>query len=387
MQVVYCEDEFLHNPPMELTRGEWKPYVESPKRLEAIKQVIDQYPSNFEVIQANDYSLKPILDVHPSDYIQFLTDIYHQWIQAGYPPDACVADTFASITRTVNRDIVKQTANASLSGKLGFYTSDLSVMFMKDTWKAVYASAQVVLTAAHQLLLTSAPAIYALCRPPGHHASDSVAAGYCYINNVAVAARFIQNYTLEDMNKIKKTYNGDNVVNRTENINKSNEKKKVLIIDIDYHHGNGTQEIFYDDPTVFYISLHGHPDYPYFTGSAQETGSGQGLGYTMNIPLLSTSTTDAIYLDSLNHALQDERVVRFNADIVIVSLGLDTWHEDPIAGMKGLQDPNTYKAIGALIKSSNGTKNRPVLFVQEGGYTIDKLGQLAVNVLKGFMEQ
>ncbi|KAG1215281.1 hypothetical protein G6F69_001171 [Rhizopus microsporus] len=372
---------------MELTRGEWKPYVESPKRLEAIKQVIDQYPSDFEVIQANDYSLKPILEVHPSDYIQFLTDIYHQWTQAGYSPDACVADTFASITRTVNRDVVKQTANSSLSGKLGFYTSDLSVMFMKDTWKAVYASAQVVLTAAHQLLLTSAPAIYALCRPPGHHASDAVAAGYCYINNVAVATRFIQNYTLEDMNKIKRIYNGNNDVNRTENIDKSNEKKKVLIVDIDYHHGNGTQEIFYDDPTVFYISLHGHPDYPYFTGSAQETGSGQGLGYTMNIPLLSTSTTDTIYLDSLNHALEDERVVRFNADIVIVSLGLDTWHEDPIAGMKGLQDPNTYKAIGALIKSSNGTKNRPVLFVQEGGYTIDKLGQLAVNVLKGFMEQ
>jgi acetoin utilization deacetylase AcuC-like enzyme len=243
------------------------------------------------------------------------------------------------------------------------------------------------LTAAHQLLLTSAPAIYALCRPPGHHASDSVAAGYCYINNVAVAARFIQNYTLEDMNKIKRTYNGNNDVNQTEDVDESNGKKKILIVDIDYHHGNGTQEIFYDDPTVFYISLHGHPDYPYFTGSAQEIGSGQGLGYTMNIPLLSTSTTDTIYLDSLNHALQDERVVRFNADIVIVSLGLDTWHEDPIAGMKGLQDPNTYKAIGALIKSSNGTKNRPVLFVQEGGYTIDKLGQLAVNVLNGFMEQ
>lgn len=93
--------------------------------------MIDQYPSDFEVIQANDYSLKPILEVHPSDYIQFLTDIYHQWTQAGYSPDACVADTFASITRTVNRDVVKQTANSSLSGKLGFYTSDLSVMFMK----------------------------------------------------------------------------------------------------------------------------------------------------------------------------------------------------------------------------------------------------------------
>lgn len=346
--------------------------------------------------------MKPILDVHPSDYIQFLTDIYHQWTQAGYPPDACVADTFASITRTVNRDVVKQTANTSLSGKLGFYTSDLSVMFMKgkrfiikvfhliaitDTWRAVYASAQVVLTAAHQLLLTSAPAIYALCRPPGHHASDSVAAGYCYINNVAIAARFIQNYALEDMNQIKRTYSDHNDANRTENTGKNNGKKKVLIVDIDYHHGNGTQEIFYDDPTVFYISLHGYPDYPYFTGSEQETGSGQGLGYTMNIPLLSTTTTDTIYLDSLNHALQDEQVVRFNADIVIVSLGLDTWHEDPIAGMKGLQDPNTYKAIGALIKSSTGTKNRPVLFVQEGGYTIDKLGQLAVNVLKGFMEQ
>lgn len=151
--------------------------------------------------------------------------------------------------------------------------------------------------------------------------------------------------------------------------------------------GNGTQDIFYDDPSVFYISLHGCPDYPFFTGSADEKGRGAGLGYNINIPLDPKTTTDEIYLENLDRVLNNQAVVNFGADIIIVSLGLDTWFEDPIAGMKGLKDMNTYAKMGSMIKTSNGTKQRPVLFVQEGGYTIEKLGDLAGRVLKGYLEQ
>jgi acetoin utilization deacetylase AcuC-like enzyme len=151
--------------------------------------------------------------------------------------------------------------------------------------------------------------------------------------------------------------------------------------------GNGTQDIFYDDPSVFYISLHGSPDYPHFTGSADEKGRGAGLGYNINVPLDPKTTTDAIYLENLDRVLNGRPVVDFGADIIIVSLGLDTWFEDPIAGMKGLQDMDTYSKMGSMIKTSNGTKQRPVLFVQEGGYTIEKLGDLVGRVLKGYLEQ
>ena len=154
-----------------------------------------------------------------------------------------------------------------------------------------------------------------------------------------------------------------------------------------FYSGNGTQDIFYDDPSVFYISLHGAPDYPFFTGSAQETGQGAGEGYNINVPLDPVTTTDSIYLENLERVLNNQNVIDFNADIVVVSMGLDTWFEDPIAGMKGLQDMNTYKKMGALVKTCTGTKHRPVLFVQEGGYTVEKLGNLAGSVLQGFLEQ
>ncbi|CAO3664807.1 unnamed protein product [Rhizopus stolonifer] len=351
MQVVYSEKELLHNPSMEMTCGELKPYVESPQRLVNIKQYIDKNP-RFNVIEARDYSLEPILKVHEKDYLEFLKSIHRDWVTQGFPPDACIGDTFSSMAQHLPREIVKKTANKTVSGKLGFYTADASSTFMKDTWVAAYASAQVVLTAAHQLIEDSR-SIYALCRPPGHHASHSFAAGYCYINNAAVAARCLQA-----------------------------KWKNILIVDIDYHHGNGSQEIFYKDPSVFYTSLHAE-DYPYFSGSVEEEGEGAGLGFNLNVPL-PKDTTDDQYLDALDNLLHHPRVVQFKAEAVIISMGLDTWHQDPIAGFNGIENTETYKKMGALFKTS--TTGLPVLFIQEGGYTVERLGELAVNVLEGYLD-
>ncbi|KAL9546199.1 hypothetical protein MBANPS3_006781 [Mucor bainieri] len=398
MQVVYCDDGLLHNPPMEMTLGQIKPYVESPKRLINIKKFIDEHPE-FEVVEPNDYSLGPILDVHRKDYVDFLETIYQEWVDSGLTKDICIGDTFSqrSFVGKLDDETVRKNASGSCSGKMGYYVGDVSTPFVQNTWRAAYSSAQVVLSAAHRLTeaiaAKQAPdhneTIYALCRPPGHHASDHMAAGYCFINNASVVARFLQNYTLEDMNNAKKPYGFDleAVRNRQFSVGTSKEKKKILIVDIDYHHGNGTQDIFYEDPSVFYISLHGAPDYPFFTGSAEETGHGAGKGFNLNVPLDPTTTTDGIYLQHLEGALNNPSVIDFGADIVVVSMGLDTWFEDPIAGMKGLQDMNTYKKMGALVKTCTGTKHRPVLFVQEGGYTVEKLGDLAGSVLQGYLEQ
>ncbi|KAI7903336.1 uncharacterized protein BX663DRAFT_508258 [Cokeromyces recurvatus] len=388
IQVFYSDDELLHNPTMELTSGEWKPYVESPERLKSIKAFIDSHPSDFEIVSPFDYSINPILDIHRHDYIQFLKTIYKDWIEMGLPKDACMGDTFAksSFTSHLDDSIIRENANKSCEGKMGYYLGDMSVSFVKDTWSAVYASAQIILSAAHRLVETNKP-VYALCRPPGHHASHYTAAGYCFINNVAVATRFLQNYSPEDMKKMKRPYHKV-AVNHPDMIltRMNNDKKRILIIDIDFHHGNGTQSIFYHDPSVFYISLHGYPNYPYFTGSTQEIGKGPGEGYNINVPLDPNTTTDAIYLSHLDIVLNDTKVINFDAQIVIVSMGLDTWHEDPIAGLKGLQNKDTYNKIGSKIKTSKSTKNRSVLFVQEGGYTMSVLGELAGRVLQGYLQ-
>ena len=149
--------------------------------------------------------------------------------------------------------------------------------------------------------------------------------------------------------------------------------------------GNGTQDIFYDDPSVLYVSLHGSPGYPFFTGSTEEIGEGAGEVYNINVPMDPKTTTDDIYLDNLTKVLNGSATEQFAADIIVCSMGLDTWHEDPVAGMKGLKDVETYYKMGQLLKTSKSTVGRPVLFIQEGGYTIEKLGLLAGRVLQGYL--
>ena len=150
--------------------------------------------------------------------------------------------------------------------------------------------------------------------------------------------------------------------------------------------GNGTQDVFYDDPSVLYISLHGYPGYPYFTGSSEEKGRGAGHGYNINIPLDPAMTTDQSYLAQLQKVLlNDPKVIEFDPDYVVCSLGLDTWHQDPVAGMQGIKDMNTYDKMGCIIKQY--AQSRPVLFVQEGGCHIESLGPLVSRVLKGYIEE
>ncbi|KAI8145212.1 hypothetical protein BJV82DRAFT_605336 [Fennellomyces sp. T-0311] len=396
MDVVYSDDCLLHNPPLEVTRGVVQAYVESPARLESIKKFIDSQP-HFRIIAPNDYTLTPISNVLGEDYIRFLQTIYDDWVAYGLPKDTIIGDCFGHVNTIskIDPEIVKETVDLTPMARVGMYAFDISVGFTADTWRSVYTSAQIALTGAHQLLQLANTdpdnaSIYALCRPPGHHAACNVSGGYCFINNVAVAARFLQEYTLEEMNTMSKPVEFDaktTLIPTGPKPKPSNTKKKVLIVDVDFHHGNGTQDIFYDDPSVLYVSLHGYPAYPYFTGSAKEIGSGEGKGYNINVPLDPKTTTDEIYLNNLKSVLQGEFATKFNADFVIVSMGLDTWHEDPIAGMKGLKNLSTYSQMGKLLKTSNSCKGRPVLFVQEGGYTVEKLGLLAAQILNGYLEK
>jgi acetoin utilization deacetylase AcuC-like enzyme len=206
----------------------------------------------------------------------------------------------------------------------------------------------VALTGA-ELLQNGERAVFSLCRPPGHHAGANHFGGYCYLNNAAIAVQKLLD----------------------------NGAKRVAVLDVDYHHGNGTQHIFYDRSDVLFVSLHGHPDqeYPYLLGYEDETGTGAGEGYNVNYPL-RWGTRWPEYATALEASC--ERIADYAPDALVISLGVDTYKDDPISHFQ--LEHEHFTQIGARI----GQLNLPTLFVMEGGYAVAEIGINAVNVLTGF---
>jgi acetoin utilization deacetylase AcuC-like enzyme len=216
------------------------------------------------------------------------------------------------------------------------------------TWEAATAAVDVALTGA-DLVQGGNRAAFSLCRPPGHHAAADFFGGYCFLNNAAIAAQaFIEAGS-----------------------------KRVAILDVDYHHGNGTQAIFYDRADVFFASIHADPrqEYPFFLGYAEETGAGAGADCNANYPLPWGSGFD-VWGAALDDA--SRKIAAFGADALIISLGVDTFEKDPISKFKLKSDD--YPKIGAAIAALG----LPTLFVMEGGYAVAEIGVNAVNVLTGF---
>ena len=210
------------------------------------------------------------------------------------------------------------------------------------------ASADVALT-GQAMVASGEPAVFSLCRPPGHHAGRDFCGGYCFLNNAAIAAEAFL----------------------------AGGAARVAILDIDYHHGNGTQSIFYDRDDMLFASLHGHPlqEYPYYLGFEDETGAGAGEGCNANFPMRHGTGFD-VWGTALDSAC--ERVAGFGADVLVVSLGVDTFEDDPISKFKLVSDD--YLRIGARIAALG----MPTLFIMEGGYAVEAIGVNAVNVLTGF---
>ena len=235
-----------------------------------------------------------------------------------------------------------------ITGKLGYYAMAGETSISAGTWEAARAAADVAVSAADRVR-AGARAAFALCRPPGHHAARDLYGGYCFLNNAAIAAQYLRDQGAA----------------------------RVAILDVDFHHGNGTQDIFYDRADVFFASLHGDPAeaFPYFSGYADETGSGPGEGYTLNFPL-ARGTDFRSWRQALELALN--RIRSFRADALVVSLGVDTFEADPISFFR-LRSTD-FTAYGHLI----GAAALPTLFVLEGGYAVEEIGVNVVNVLTGF---
>jgi acetoin utilization deacetylase AcuC-like enzyme len=231
---------------------------------------------------------------------------------------------------------------------MGLFSFDAGTPFTAGTWVVVRMGAFCALSAAQQIV-NGDRAAFSLSRPPGHHAGVDFFGGYCFLNNAALAAQYLRDAGM----------------------------KRVAVLDIDYHHGNGTQACFYDRADVFFASLHGDPrtEYPFYLGHADETGHGAGLGANLNLPL-PRGTGFELWFTALEHALAS--IARFGADAVVVSLGLDTFAGDPISGFQLQSDD--YLRVGERIAKAG----LPTVLVFEGGYAVAEVGINAANVLQAF---
>jgi acetoin utilization deacetylase AcuC-like enzyme len=340
MLILLGERHRLHHGKSELIDGELKPCFEMPKRVDIIRARLGDAGFH-ETAPPDTFGRDALQRVHSDAYLDFLQGAWGEWSALGRTHDALPTIWPA---RGLRRDRPPQT----IDGKLGFYAMDAGAPITAGTWQAVEESAHIALTGA-QRVHDGARAAFALCRPPGHHAGRDVMGGYCYLNNAAIAAAHWL----------------------------AQGARRVAILDVDYHHGNGTQSIFYDREDVLFASLHADPlfDYPYLLGHADETGRGAGAGYNLNYPLPWGTAWDD-YARALDHALQ--QIAHYGPDALVVSLGVDTFESDPISRFRlGSED---YLRMGERI----GALGAPTLFVMEGGYAVDEIGINVCNVLAGF---
>jgi acetoin utilization deacetylase AcuC-like enzyme len=339
MLTIYSDDHKLHHGNGELMNGSIVPCFEMPRRAELILERVRAVQLG-EVIAPRDFGVAPLTRVHSPAYLSFLETAWASWSALERDYDAL---PMTWPVRGMNQSRPPQ----HIEAKLGFYSFDGGAPIQAGTWRAVYSSAQVALEGAAQL--AQASAAFALCRPPGHHAASDLMGGYCYFNNAAVAAQALLDAGAS----------------------------RVAILDIDYHHGNGTQEMFYSRDDVLVVNLHGDPvfEYPFFLGHADETGHGAGEGYNLNLPLPAGTGFEA-WFAALEVACA--RVDRFAPDVVVVSLGVDTFKDDPISQFRLASED--YLRVGQRI-AVMGLKT---LFVMEGGYAVAEIGVNAVNVLAGF---
>jgi acetoin utilization deacetylase AcuC-like enzyme len=338
--ITYSEDHRFQNAQYELIDGKLMPPFENPSRADMVLTQVQQAGLG-EVVPAASFGLEPILRVHDPGYVAFLESAWAEWVAAHGDYDALPLNW---ATRTMRHDRIPQT----IDGKLSYYSFDAGTPITSGTWQAATAAVNVALT-AQQHISQGASAAFALCRPPGHHAASDFYGGYCFFNNAAIAAQAFRDAGAA----------------------------RVAILDVDYHHGNGTQAIFYHRSDVLFLSLHGHPsqEYPYFLGYEDEVGEGEGEGYNQNYPLV-WGTDWQSYQSALDQAIQ--KVKSYSPDVVVVSLGVDTFEQDPISKFR--LKTEDYLKMGEAIASLT----KPTLFVMEGGYAVDEIGINVVKVLSGF---
>ena len=337
MRVIHSTAHEAHDPESFISAGRFVPSPECPERAHRLFAAVER--AGYEILPPQDHGMAAIAAVHPADYLEFLRNGLAAWRN--------LPNSGPAMTPNMHPGRHMRGRPEAIVGQAGYYMADAACPIGPGTWGAALAAAHVALTAA-DLVLAGDGAAYALCRPPGHHAFGDQAGGFCFLNNIAIAAQHMLG-----------------------------QADRVAILDVDVHHGNGTQGIFYDRGDVLFCSLHGDPSvfYPYYAGYGDERGAGPGEGLNLNLPL-APGTGDDAYLRALATALS--AIGDFAPDYLLVSLGLDAQENDSL-GILSITT-NGFARMGDAVRALG----LPSLIVQEGGYLCDEMADNLLAFLSGF---
>ena len=338
MRCFYDPRTAAHDPEFRLTHGLLRRNAERTERAEHLKDGLARLGLATEA--PPDAPMGPIRRVHSERFLDFLETAWDAWQALPEPGPEVVPNAFAQ------RDWASYPA--SVVGRAGWHMGDTSAPLGRESWRATLAAAGTAIAAA-DAVAGGERAAYALCRPPGHHTDREAAAGHCLLNVSAIAA---------------------------ERLRESHER--VAVLDIDVHHGNGTQRIFWERGDVLFVSVHADPAdyYPFFAGYGRETGAGAGEGANLNLPL-ARSTGDAGWIAAIEEGLA--RVAAFDPGALVVSLGLDAHENDPLKGMRVTFEG--FARAGRLLAAVG----LPTTFVQEGGYLSPDLATSLAAFLGGYL--
>ena len=342
MITFFSDQHERHAPRYEFFRGERVPCFETPSRADIVHREVAA--RGHRVCGPTSDSRDLLARIHTPRYLSFLESAWDQWL--ALDPANAASQPFPSVwpIRTLRDDLEP----INFIARLGLYSMDNGTPLSAGTWGAAKAGADAAASAA-AVVASGERSAFCATRPPGHHAGPDFMGGYCFLNNAAVAAQAFREKGCA----------------------------RVAILDVDYHHGNGTQTLFYDRADVFFVSIHGDPrmEYPFYLGHADETGAGPGRGFNLNLPL-PAGTTSAEWFAALDAACA--RIERYRADALVVSLGLDTFAGDPLS--KFALQAGDYSKLGARIRRLS----LPAVFILEGGYAAAELGVNAANVLDAY---
>ncbi len=338
MKAFWDPIQLTHQPVFFLQRGQLRQNFEVPARAEAL--LVACREMGLSITMPANLTNSALTAVHSAEYLDFLRTGPSAWAKMADHGPELVANIHPSPEMLANG----ARPSATIVGQTGWFTADTSCPVGPHTWQASLAAACGAIAAADEA--AAGRTAYALARPPGHHAYAARAGGHCYLNNAALAAQRLR----------------------------ARGAGRVAVLDIDSHHGNGTQGIFWERPDVFFASLHGDPNayYPWYVGHADERGGGDGIGCTLNLPLRQGSGDD-VWLAALDHAIEEIR--RFGADALVVSLGFDASEHEPLRFLSVTQE-GFARAAAAI-----GATRLPAAIIQEGGYNTNVIGALLKRFL------
>ena len=349
MKAFFAEEQLLHDPQHFMRLGRLMPSQDVAARVHALQGALAS--RGIPVHEPEDYGRAPLETLHRGDYLDYLETAYDLWRKLEMPGVEPGIEVLPNISpyQGVAPGVERPPCPASsLAGRTGYYVVDLATPIGPHSWRSGMRSAHSALAAA-DAVLGGDRVSYALSRPSGHHARRDCAAGSCFFANSGLAAQ-----------RLRGKYD------------------RVATLDIDVHHGDGTQQIFYARSDVLTVSVHGDPDgsYPFFTGYAHERGAGEGEGFNLNLPLPIKSGDEA-FLNAIRAGVAAIR--EFGAGALVVPLGFDAYKNDPLTSLTVELD--AFREAGTLI----GSLGLPTVLVQEGGYAVEALETALGNFLDGFL--